>query len=88
MGRGKRVKGKPCEIFMTRVFNVADFSGQAIQDSRGRDKRQPPIGRSFIAVFAYVVRHVDEHVADMPVGKLVEYLLGLPVAAYQPCAAQ
>ena len=51
----------------------------------GRPKEQ----RSIVALlFTNVMRHIDKHVADMLVGKLIEDLLCLPVAAYQPCPAQ
>ena len=35
-----------------------------------------------------MVGHIDQHVADMLVRQFIEDLLGLPVAAHQPCPAQ
>ncbi len=39
-------------------------------------------------LFTNVMRHIDEHVADVLVSELIENLLGLPVATHQPCTAQ
>jgi len=53
-----------------------------------RAETRAPTASILGAFFAHVMRHVDEHVADVLVGQFVEDLFCLPVAAHEPGAAQ